>query len=793
RYGVVGRRTPVGDHLLAQFVRWREELFRYFWQYNHDRGYSLPQIDEAIQRLLDRLIFIRTCEDRRIEEPRLLPLLRGREGGALEKDLWGLLLDLFREFDGTYDSRLFEHHLVDSLACDETPFRTLLEGLYFSAGPVRYQFDVIPADVLGRVYEQYLGFVAQTAKEVAKKEAAQAALPGFEPAPDRTIELVSKKLKRKQHGIYYTPQFVVDYIVEQTLERVLEERSLDEVRDLTVLDMACGSGSFLITAYERLLRHHAEAQQQPALPQEERLEVLTRNVYGVDLDAQAVEVAQLNLLLKALEEPGDLPNLNGNVKRGNSLVEGGAKELEPYFGEHWRTVARPLNWKRAFPQAIKRSGFDVIVGNPPYVRIQTLPDADKAYYKDHYQAATGNYDIYTLFVERGWQLLRPGGMLGFILPNKFFNARYGKGLRRLLSQEQAVWQIVDFGDAQVFEGATTYTCLLFLRKANNAKLHYALADAQIREGRVLVDAQLRKITARASTLGESPWSIAGERETRILDKLDSAGPRLGETTSGIYQGIRTSANDVYVLEQRGGRGDLIHLYSRALDQEVEMERALLKPFLRGEQIKRYRLAQPSQCVIVPYLVQGNQVRLVSEAEFEVKYPKTWEYLLANRQALEDRERGRMRHGEWYAYIYPKNLDKFSSAKILTPDIAPDAAYALDSAGEFYLVSGYGISLKPSEQYAYPYVLGLLNSQVLDFYLKQVSTKLRGGFYRYFTQFLERLPIRRINFDDPAQVAQHDAVVAHVEELLRLYARRGELPETDERSAVQAAIDAEEAA
>ena len=794
RYGAVGRRTPVGDHLLAQFVNWREELFKYFWMYNHDRGHTLPQIDEAIQRLLDRLIFIRTCEDRRIEEPRLLPLLRGREGGALSKDLWSLLLDLFRDFDAIYDSRLFEPHLVDSLACEETPFRAILQGLYFSAGPVRYQFDVIPADVLGRVYEQYLGFVAQTAKEVARQEASQAALPGFEPATDQTIELVSKKLKRKMHGIYYTPQFVVDYIVEQTLGQVLAERTLDEVRDLAVLDMACGSGSFLITAYERLLRHHAEALQQPALSQEERLEILTRNVYGVDLDGQAVEVAQLNLLLKALETPRDLPNLNSNVKRGNSLVEGGARELEPHFGEHWRTVARPLNWKRAFPQPMQRGGFDVIVGNPPYVRIQTLPDADKAYYKERYQAATGNYDIYTLFVERGWQLLRPGGVLGFILPNKFFSVDYGQGLRRLLSQERAVWRVVDFGDAQVFGDATTYTCLFFLRKKPNPRLVYISASdwlkgEELSPGKLPDD--LPKTDVVSQSLSDNSWLFLSETESQIVEKLLSLGVLLLDLPAKMSRGSSSGNDKVFML-----KGDLdSDTFSSDDGLLVQLEPQLLRIPVFATDFGRYTFhPQSGKVIIFPYRRRDNtgEFSLLSQEELETSFPKVYGYLRSRKELLEKRKQFR----EWYSFSAPRNLAVHDSAHLLIPLLADRGLvaklplerdkYCLMASGGFSISIGSSCNLSPQ------YVLGLLNSKLLFWYLTMMSNLFRSGWITCTKQYVGRIPIRCIDFDDPTQAAQHDAVVARVEELLRLYARRAELPEIDERAAVQAAIDAEEA-
>jgi len=718
RYGAVGRRTPVGDHLLAQFVNWREELFKYFWMYNHDRGHTLPQIDEAIQRLLDRLIFIRTCEDRRIEEPRLLPLLRRREGGALSKDLWSLLLDLFREFDATYDSRLFEPHLVDSLACEETPFRTILQGLYFSTGPVRYQFDVIPADVLGRVYEQYLGFVAQTAREVARQEAAQAALPGFEPATDQTVELVSKKLKRKMHGIYYTPQFVVDYIVEQTLGQVLAERSLDEVRELAVLDMACGSGSFLIAAYERLLRHHAEALQQPALSQEERLEILTRNVYGVDLDGQAVEVAQLNLLLKALETPRDLPNLNSNVKRGNSLVEGGAQELEPYFGEHWRAVAHPLNWKHAFPQPMKRGGFDVIVGNPPYQFGEFLNPLEKDYYKDHFSLAVTQYDTYWLFYEQCLRKLRDGGYHGYIVPDALLARDESEVLRAALLDTGRILKIAHVG--AVFKDPAVSGVVVILQKLSSPDDGHVVDVDRVVEGKHSV------------TINRLEQAVFKSQRRRIFAielnlQLDALFKRIREHYQRLGKFVNVS---------RGEETGKKHL--RRLEGDAP---AGWSPILAGKDVNRFRVASS------PYLVRSLE----------------------------------------------KSLTLYAAPKIVIVKTGARLVCGLETRGLPTLQSLYNLRLRSDCALNLKYLLGLLNSRLLNVYIHSQITAYKKIFPQINMTHIRDLPIRRVDLDDPAQAAQHDAIVARVEELLRLYARRAELPETEERAAVQVAIEAEETA
>jgi len=778
------KRTPVSRLLFADLTGWRRELFRHLRPYNPT--WSVEQIDEAVQRILDRLIFIRTCEDRGIEPARLRPtLLEWRDQGR-KKDLVAQLNGLFREFDATYDSRLFAPHLCEELTSDPGPYERVVEGLYeLPGGYGLYDFNAIDADVLGTIYEQYLGHRAQD--------------------PEGK-QVVDRRARRKAQGIYYTPQFVVRYIVGQTLGRLLEEQDYEQARQVRVLDMACGSGSFLIEAFDVLDRYLANMRGQHHSPLAlegrgagvrvgaagdahdlaRRMEILTGNLYGVDLDAQAVEIARLNLLLKAVNQRGLLPPLD-NVRQGNSLISGTPAELEAAFGPGWRDK-HPFNWEEEFPQIFtlplpgggqgegsSGPGFDVIVGNPPYIRIQTLPKDDAAWYNGHYRAASGNYDIYVLFVERALQLLRPGGVMGFILPNKFFQTGYGLELRALLSEQQAVWRVVDFGDAQVFEDATTYTCLLFLRRAPNPRLTYVAAGDWLKaqpDRPALLPDDLPETVVDEERLGEGPWAFGSAIKDKILRKIDSAGVVFGQICERMFQGLVTSADPVYILDARevDKSAGLVTAYSREQERTYKLEIDVAKPLRKGSlHIRRYHIEEVSRYVIFPY----QDGKLIPPEEFAARYPNCWAYLLANRERLENREQGKMRHAGWYGYVYPKNLTLFEQPKLLTPSIAQRASFSYDARGQCYFVGsggggggGYGITLKEGALSPL-YVLGLLNSRLLDYYLHSISSPFRHGWYAYNKQYIERLPIRRIHFDDPADVARHDRLAALVEEMLQL--------------------------
>jgi type I restriction-modification system DNA methylase subunit len=755
--GRKAKRSPVSRLLFADLTEWRRELFRHLRPYNP--MLSVEQIDEAVQRILDRLIFIRACEDREIESVRLHPLLRQWRDQGRKKDLLAQLNALFREFDAAYDSRLFAPHLCEELTSDPGPYERVIEGLYeVPGGYGLYDFNAIDADVLGTIYEQYLGHRAQD--------------------PEGK-QVVDRRARRKAQGIYYTPQFVVRYIVGQTLGRLLEERDYEQARQLKVLDMACGSGSFLIEAFDVLDRYLANMRGQPAASAggdahdlARRMEILTGNLYGVDLDTQAVEIARLNLLLKAVNQRGLLPPLD-NVRQGNSLISGTPAELEAAFGSDWR-AKHPFKWEEEFPTIMARGGLDVIVGNPPYIRIQTLPKDDVAWYGNHYRAASGNYDIYVLFVERALELLRPGGVAGFILPNKLFQASYGQQLRALLSEQQAVWRVVDFGDAQVFEGATTYTCLLFLRKASTLRLTYVAAGdwlkAQSDQPASLPD-DLPEAIVDGRRLGEGPWVLTAGPQAALRDKLEAAGPPLSEIARRIFQGLKTSADAVYILEKVSERGGLISVMSSAREKSYQLESDLLKPLIKGGQMRRYLIEEPPRVILFPY----TDGRLFSEEEISSRYPLIWQYLLDNKELLKEREEGRFAGEHWWQYGRTQALEVMALPKIVTPDIAASASFSYDAGGRYYFTGGgaggYGILL--DEGWSYLYVLGLLNSTPLDWSLQQVSSPFRGGYFSYEARFIRQLPIRRINFDDPADVARHDRMVALVEQMLQLQREKAE--------------------
>lgn len=780
---------------LKDLQAWRQELARNIALRN--KGITPRELNFAVQQILDRLVFLRICEDRLIEEYGRL------RTAAAGKGAYAQLMRLFSIAEDRYNSGLFHFKaekgrtsqvdaVTPGLTIDDKVLRDIIRHLYYPDSP--YEFSVFSGEILGQVYEQFLGQVIRL-------------------TPAGRAEVEDKPAVRKAGGVFYTPTFIVAYIVARTIGRLLEGKTPKDVALLRFLDPACGSGSFLIAVFQYILDWHLayyikdgpekHARGRPPrvyqtaggawrLTGDEKKRILLNNIYGVDIDAQAVEVTKLSLVLKVLEGETEeslgsqlglfhervLPDLGNNIKCGNSLVSPQdfyATHQPSLLGEEELYRVNPFDWRAEFPQVFAGAdpGFDVVLGNPPYIRIQTMKEwapAEVEFYKQRYASASkGNYDIYVVFVERGLELLNSRGLLGYILPHKFFNAQYGEPLRQLIADGRHLSEVIHFGHQQVFEQATTYTTLLFLHKGGEDQFRYVQVD-DLSDWRSLREGREAYLVAGKAT--SSDWNFAVGDDARLYDALSSFPVTLADVAQRIGQGIRTSANDVFVVDVRGMLNGLCVAYSTFLNTEIQIEPDLLLHFLQGRAIKAYHILPSDKHVLVPYRLAGSSMRLIEEDQLRSSYPATYDYLLACRIRLEQREDGKMNRVDWYGYVYPKNLEVMMSPKIIAPDIADRAAFAYDVRGDFAFTSGYGITLRPDVRESPWYILAVLNSRLLTLYLKHVSTPLRGGFFRYFAQFVGQLPIRRINFSDSADVSRHERLAEGAQRLTDLHQQAG---------------------
>src|SRR3989344_2570880 len=444
KWGKKAKKIPVDKQLLTDLTRFRELLTKNILKNNSSKNLTEEDLEESVQRIIDRLIFIRTLEDKQLEAPILQSLIRENTNKIISKKL----NDVFRKIDDVYNSKLFTPHLCEELAIDDEILEKIMYGLFKTAdNTVHYDFSAIDADVLGNIYEQYLGHIL---KKTAKR-----------------ASLTEGKAYRKEQGIYYTPTYVVDYIVKNTIGELAKDKKFD-LKNIKVLDPACGSGSFLMKAFDYLItldkKKNGEIAQTKldltgaSASYGRKVEILKENIFGVDLDPKAVEIAQLNLLLKTAEKKHRLPTLQENIKVGNSLIDDPAVAGDKAF-----------KWEEQFKDVMKNGGFDVVIGNPPYIRVQTSNPAEKDYLSDKYLGAKGKYDIYVLFIEKALSLLRDSGLFSFIVPNKFTQTKYGESLKEHILNNYTIEQFIDFGDLKVFEEATTYPCIILIKKGKIGK------------------------------------------------------------------------------------------------------------------------------------------------------------------------------------------------------------------------------------------------------------------------------------------------------------------------------------
>jgi uncharacterized protein YciU (UPF0263 family) len=445
KWGKKAKKTAIDRQLLSDFTHFREILSKNITKLNSHKNLSEEELDEAVQRILDRLIFIRNCEDRELDPKTLIANYREWESKG-KGHLVRSLRETFEHFDNEYNSKIFAKHLCDDLDVDNEVLHEVIEGLYTSRSHDPYDFSIIDADVLGTIYEQYLGHILKKTEKRAK--------------------LTENHTHRKEQGIYYTPPYIVDYIVRSTLGELLTNKKIN-AEEIKVLDPACGSGSFLIKVFDVLneyykqnYRDYAQSQLdlESGIPFRTKSRILQNNIFGVDLDKQAVEIAQLNLLLKITEKGHRLPLLEQNIKCGNSLI-----------GKEDVAGSKSFDWEKQFNGIFEDGGFDIVVGNPPYVRVDNLKDEEKDYWKTVFCSANGKYDLYYLFIESVFKFLKNSGRCGFILPNKFCAASSAQCLREIIVNNSDQCSIISVSHLPVFKDAANYPVILLLRKGSGVK------------------------------------------------------------------------------------------------------------------------------------------------------------------------------------------------------------------------------------------------------------------------------------------------------------------------------------
>jgi len=705
------------------------------------------------QKLMDRIVFIAFCKCRQLL-PRQVIYEAAHHYSKFENvtnPRWQNFVKLFRCIDEggaegeipAYNGGLFrtdpEVDDMNLLADKWTAFFQEIDTYDFESE--------INVDVLGRIFERSV-----TDLEAYRISALQ---PDAKPPTNG---------KRKREGIYYTPPRITRYIVEQSVGTLLKERfaalatqfgiaapddqpsqktlanwlkfqmaRLDAVSKFRILDPACGSGAFLIAAYDYLEDLYEEIIAALALQQgfpPEQLQALKDNIvrnnlFGTDLSGESVEITQLALWLRTAERGKTLADLSANIRRGNSLVDDSAVD------EH------AFNFHTEFPDVFAHGGFDCVIGNPPYVKLQNFKKyspKSAAFLPTRYAAAsTGNFDLYLPFIDRGVELLKTGGILGYIAPNVWIFNEYGQGLRNALLQNHFLARFVDFKSFQVFDDATTYTALQFFRKTPQEQIQVTDASAGVDHLQVV-----QSYSVPYAALGHAAWALLPEHQRILLSQMHKHSITLEEASEGVVVGIQTSADSIYHLV-RIGPGKY---FSEALNRVVEIEDAMMKPLISSEDPSPYATPEPPLYLLFPYGKTKGEMELIPESRLKAKSKKCWKYLLANESELRGREEGKMDGEGWYGYVYPKNLDKQELPKIGVPQTVNRLQAFIDIRGELYFnnVRINGILPRADNAYSLWYLLGILNSQAADYAFRRTAKPKDRDYFEANKQFIAPLPI-----------------------------------------------------
>lgn len=845
----VVREKTIEKDFYREYHDYREFVYRSLVEANPHFTGTRGQLVRLTQRFLDRCIFILFCEDmgRVLRYPPallrdiLIEKSQSRFYDPEGSGPWDEMRALFRAMrDGgnfgthaidRFNGGLFEEdpefdalHIPAKVFCAHGQATNLLAHprtlLYFSAA---YNFGLSSAAgeraislyTLGRIFEQSI-----TELEIMEAEA------------DGRVS-INKLSKRKTDGVYYTPEWTVSTIVEQTLgvrlEDIKSELGFDTLPPLDdaaiaeyrtylkdkrrvaptagkwisffekyrfhlgqirIVDPACGSGAFLIQALNRLVEEYRwVVAEEERITGERRLfdqdsiirSILSHNIYGVDINQESVEITKLALWLHTAAPGQPLCSLDHNIRCGNSLV---GPDFDAFYNQRHSTLfaaADPnererinaFDWHAAFPEVFSHGGFDCVIGNPPYIKLQHFrraQDDTAAYLVDakapdgtplYASTQSGNFDMYLPFIEKGIRLLRPEGRMGYIAPNVWMVNEYGKPLRQLIRRTRTLDRWLDFKSHQIFDEAITYTALQFFRGSSVPALTCAFAP----DGNA---AAIHWENADQIPYEELPdedaWTLAPRAEINFVKNMIAHAGSMEKSCAGIFVGIQTSLNDIFHLEEiaPGKFRNLIMPESELIDLEAD----LIHPLVKGPGAKRYFWESGKMRILVPYVTSGNKAMLIPEADLKSKYPQTWAYFSRYESKLRERENGKMDLPTgWWAYNYPKNIEKQLKPRLLVAGTAPELRVAADFNGEVVQDDRRVFAITVDDASNLGFLLAMLNSPVCGYVFKRIARPKSGGFFDIEKQFIAPLPI------PDASPEQRADVGARARELQELHTRR----------------------
>lgn len=776
--------TEIDETFLKQINKWRLEIGTYLYE-NKEEYQNIRLLNDTVQDFINQIIFLRICEDRKL--PLYMKLYETAEDRA---SLQAALTAVFKEADKQYNSGLFKNDRpIFDLSCDI--IFDMIESLYYPKTP--YLFTIIEPGILGKIYESFL------AESLVLE--------------DGKIALAQKK-EYVYKSVVSTPVEIVRYMVKSTLEPLCKGKTPEEILQIKIADIACGSGVFLEEACQYLVDYCMEwyAANDRAhllvvedgvekLPFGDKKEILTNCIYGIDIDIHAVEVSKFSLLLKLIENETEpsvksskpiLPGLEDHIKCGNSLVTGEDIDGMTLTSEALISIA-PFDWQ----EINGGQKFDVIIGNPPYVKTEDIKklhtSAELAVYKK-YESFYKQYDKYYLFIEKALHLINENGLVCYIVPNKFLHTESAEKLR--LMMKDRIVKLDDFGSAQLFKDKTIYSSILTVGATRVEQLSYRTVEKSVHlwndeeEQYSLIPKKMlncRPWDENALMEDGSPWFVS--ENNGYVEMMKRAGGSVVPFSDivDIYNGIQTSAEKVYKIEGKTiVSEDENYVTFRVHEREYKIERGILRLYFKPSRSEQGRLNTYSDIShvktnynIFPYDEKGN---FITRDRMETQFPCAWSYLSEHKAQLLPKSLGGKRdvqptvtdEDEWYRYGRSQAITSLNHKDKIIVGVnrkKDDPLYLLDH--KHYLIAsggtaGYvGISLKEGSEYQLEYIHAWLSHPWTDMYLQLIGSDFEGGFIARGTYTLPMVPFIRLDFSDQRQKELHDAVAGHTKQIGRL--------------------------
>lgn len=762
-----GNEVDITNKLYADYSAFKKALYE-------DIVTNNPDLDKQVlykktQKLIDRILFILFAERRGLLPVNTIANMLKTFEDSYKMQFCDDLYSVFKKWFGfinsgndrmqphifDYNGGLFaEDDVLDNIVISDKVLKDNCNVL------IKYDYESeVDVNILGHIFEQSLG-------ENDKKKAEQ---NGKKKAKNNGI--------RNQYGIFYTAKYITHYIVENTIGKLCQEKKnelkwneleqniaelkgkkdnktikaqkreyeviIDSYREwlltLKILDPACGSGAFLNEALSFLIEEHKsldELKNELATGgaglefTEIEKTVLEQNIFGVDINEESVEIAKLSLWLRTAKQGRKLSKLSNNIKCGNSLIRDPEVAGEKAF-----------DWNAEFPDIMQNGGFDVVIGNPPYVRKQGLeanaPEATQ-YYKDKYKAATGSYDIYVLFMERALSLIKQSGEIGFILPHKFLLSEFGVGIRELFAERRLVDNIVHFGSHLVFEEASTYTCIINLNNRPKEIVKFQMMNPKELENEIIWESE------EYAKLSENKWNLQDKRALSIINKMKLQPYTAADVFDRIFVGIQTGLDEVLLLTGEEV-GNTIKAYNSKKKYSFEIEKEIVKPIFKGEDIGKYMPLKRNRYVVFPYKIEEGQAIAYTEDEIKAKFPKGYSYIKKFEKELRARENGRFDNDkEWFLFSRQQGINNVEQKKIMCQYLSLGSTMTYDEAGEMYHnTKVYSLIKKEEFEIDDKFYLAILNSQLMWFFMKNTSVVFRGGYYVYATEYIKPFPLPEV--------------------------------------------------